>query len=78
MTKHNPARLFLARAVYWSIWGPAIAVALPFALVGVFIGWLEWKAFPWIARITQPAWGAANRLALRCGNAVLGFKPTTD
>lgn len=73
--KYHPARLFLARCVYWSIWGPAVAVAIPFQLVSVGADFLADRLFPRIGDFIQPAWGAAHSVALACGNAVLGFKP---
>lgn len=75
MRELHPVRLFTARAVYWSIWGPAVAVAVPFALVAWIADLLSDRIFPKGAALVQPVWGFVHSVALRCGNAVLGVNP---
>lgn len=74
--KLRPIRLLLARVVYWLIWGPAVGMVIPFFLVARFVDWLSWKAFPRIGDFAQPAWSFTHTLALRLGNAVLGYDPS--
>lgn len=76
--RHHPVRMFAARTVYWALWGPPLAVALPFALLGWLVDWLSQTAFPKVADIAQPAWGAAHDFALKCGNRILGFSSQKD
>lgn len=68
----RPIRYIVALTVYRAIWWPTAAVAFPFVLVGGFVDWLSWTAFPAIARTVQPLWGLAHRGALAVGNAILG------
>lgn len=73
--KLNPVRVFVGRAVYWLIWGPMIVIALPFVLVDVFVDWLHWKAFRFVADTTQPTFGAVEGFARYVGNRIMGWKP---
>jgi len=71
----NPVRLFVARVVYWSLWGPMVAIASPFALVVFFVEWLNWTAFPWMGKYVQPVWASMHDFALKAGVSVLGKEP---
>ena len=68
-------RYFLAVTVHRLIWWPAIALALPFALFGIFVDWLSETAFPAIANFVQPAWAAVRKFSVGVGNLVLGYTP---
>jgi hypothetical protein len=72
--KLNPVRLFAGRVFYWTIWGPACAVAVPFVLLSDFVNWLSWDAFPWVGRAAQPIWGAVHAGTLRVGNRIAGVR----
>ena len=75
LRKTRPIRYRLGVAVYWAIWGPAVAVAIPFALIGTATEFCDQRLFPMIADFVQPAWAAIHKAAIRCGNAVLGYTP---
>lgn len=70
--KPHPVRLFLARLVYWSIWGPAVAVAIPFHLFGMWTDFCSDRLFPRIANFVQPAWALVHSAARLCADPILG------
>ena len=76
----RPIRHAVAVTVYRAIWWPAVAVVVPFALVGGFVDWLNWTAFPWVADTTRPLAEAVHAFALAVGNLILGYtkEPETD
>ena len=71
----RPIRFILAVTIYRLLWWPALAIVLPFALIGAFIDWLSWTGFPAIARAFRPAFGGIHGGALTVGNRVLGYEP---
>lgn len=73
--KERPVRHFIAVTVFRAIWWPAVGLAMPFALIGSFVDWLSWTAFPAVANFVQPAWGGVYTFALAVGNLILGHKP---
>lgn len=74
LKSERPVRFFLAVVVFRALWWPTVALMIPFALIGGFVDWLSWTAFPAIARFFQPIGSAAHSGALRIGNAVLGYR----
>jgi hypothetical protein len=74
----RPLRHCLAVTVYRGLWWSAVAPALPFVLVAALVDWLSWTAFPAIARVTQPALGAAHSGAVWVGNLILGYEPDKE
>jgi len=75
LKQERPIRFVIAVIAFRAIWWPVLAVFVPFAVIGAFVDWLSWTAFPAVARIFQPIGGAAHSVALRVGNAILGYKP---
>ncbi len=73
----RPIRFIIAVIVFRAIWWPVSALAIPFALIGMFVDWLSWTAFPAIARWTQPPFGLAYSGALKLGNLILGYRTPT-
>lgn len=74
----RPIRHALAVTVYRLLWWPVCAVLIPFVLIGEFMEWLSWTAFPAIARTFQPLGAGAHQAALRVGNLILGHHPELD
>lgn len=75
LKSQRPVRFVLALVVYRLLWWPALAIALPFALLGAFVDWLSWTAFPVIARTFRPGFGGVHTAALALGNRILGYDP---
>ena len=71
----RPVRFVIAVTVFRAIWWTACVVIIPFALIGAFVDWLSWTAFPAVARLFQPIGSAVHAGALHVGNAILGYDP---
>lgn len=67
LTKVQHVRLFLGRTVYWMLWGPAVAIVLPFAILAAVAEFLGRGG-----RLVESALQVWNGFSLRCGNAVFG------
>jgi hypothetical protein len=72
LTKAQHVRLFLGRAVYYAMWAPAVAMALPFVLIQYAFEFLAETAFPALARLFRPPFAWWHTVALGTGNAVFG------
>lgn len=75
LRRERPVRYAAGLVVYWLIWGPALAVALPFAAIGALTNYLADRLFPRIAGFVQPAFALVQKAAIRSGNFVLGYHP---
>lgn len=78
LRKTRPVRFRLGQAVYWAIWGPAFSVAAVFLIPFLGLQWLVENAIPTFVGAVRPAWAAAHDLALKAGNAVIGYKPSEE
>lgn len=78
LKQERPIRFILAVIAFRAIWWPLLAVLMPFAMIGAFVDWLSWTAFPAVARTFQPAGAAVHAGALRIGNAILGYNPKAE
>ena len=74
----RPIRFIIAVTVFRAIWWPWMGLLLPFAVLGAFVDWLSWTAFPAIARTTRPILAAPHTAALAVGNAILGYRPKDE
>lgn len=72
LTKAQASRLFIGRAVYWVLWGPAVAIAIPFVALHDVLEFIVYKALPRMGGAIRPAFTAWHSLALWIGNAIFG------
>lgn len=74
LKQERPIRFVIAVVVFRAIWWPGVALCIPFAVIGAFVDWLSWTAFPVVARAFRPIGRAAYSTALHVGNSILGYK----